>query len=152
MRALVAGAPDWRGAPGITPGPGGPGTAGLPAAPPAIGGSPPVAGPFCAIASVVPATSSAATIVRLFGVVIIIPPSLSRTRSENAFIKLPVPVCHLCAPGLRGRGVAAIIVWMADLTSGGERRSTALDTLNQRFARGEIDRAEYEEKRKLIGR
>jgi putative membrane protein len=49
-------------------------------------------------------------------------------------------------------GLAAIIVWMADLTSGGERRSTALDTLNQRFARGEIDRAEYEEKRKLIGR
>jgi hypothetical protein len=31
-------------------------------------------------------------------------------------------------------------------------RSTALDTLNQRLARGEIDRAEYEEKRKLIGR
>ena len=49
-------------------------------------------------------------------------------------------------------GLAAIIVWMADWTSGGERRSTALDTLNQRLARGEIDRAEYEEKRKLIGR
>jgi putative membrane protein len=49
-------------------------------------------------------------------------------------------------------GLAAIIVWIADWTSGGERRSTALDTLNQRLARGEIDRAEYEEKRKLIGR
>ena len=48
-------------------------------------------------------------------------------------------------------GLAAIIVWIADWTSGGERRSTALDTLNQRLARGEIDRAEYEEKRKLIG-
>ena len=41
-------------------------------------------------------------------------------------------------------GLAAIIVWIADWTSGGERRSTALDTLNQRLARGEIDRAEYE--------
>ncbi len=49
-------------------------------------------------------------------------------------------------------GLAAIIVWIADWTSGGERRSTALDSLNQRLARGEIDRAEYEEKRKLIGR
>jgi uncharacterized membrane protein len=49
-------------------------------------------------------------------------------------------------------GLAAIIVWIADWTSGGERRSTALDTLNQRLARGEIDRAEYDEKRKLIGR
>jgi uncharacterized membrane protein len=48
-------------------------------------------------------------------------------------------------------GLAAIIVWIADWT-GGERRSTALDTLNQRLARGVIDRAEYEEKRKLIGR
>ncbi len=28
---------------------------------------------------------------------------------------------------------------------------TALDILDERFARGEIDRAEYEEKRKLIG-
>jgi putative membrane protein len=49
-------------------------------------------------------------------------------------------------------GIAAIIVWVADWTSGGERRSTALDILNQRLARGEIDRAEYEEKRKLLGR
>jgi putative membrane protein len=49
-------------------------------------------------------------------------------------------------------GMAAIIVWVADLTSGSERRSTALDILNQRLARGEIDRAEYEEKRRLLGR
>jgi putative membrane protein len=49
-------------------------------------------------------------------------------------------------------GLAAIIVWVADWTSVGERRSTALDILNQRLARGEIDRAEYEEKRKLLGR
>ena len=48
-------------------------------------------------------------------------------------------------------GLAAIIVWVADWTSVGERRSTALDILNRRLARGEIDRAEYEEKRKLLG-
>jgi uncharacterized membrane protein len=49
-------------------------------------------------------------------------------------------------------GLAAIIVWIADWTSGAERPSTALDILNRRLARGEIDRAEYDEKRKLIGR
>ena len=50
-------------------------------------------------------------------------------------------------------GLAAIIVWIADWTSGSGRRSTALDILNRRLARGEIDRAEYEkEKRKLLGR
>jgi len=48
-------------------------------------------------------------------------------------------------------GLAAIIVWMADWTSGG-RRYTALAVLNRRLATGEIDRAEYDEKRKLIGR
>jgi uncharacterized membrane protein len=40
-------------------------------------------------------------------------------------------------------GLAAIIVWVADWTSVGERRSTGLDILNRRLARGEIDRAEY---------
>jgi uncharacterized membrane protein len=39
---------------------------------------------------------------------------------------------------------------VADRASVGERRSTALDILNRRFARGEIDRAEYEEKRRLL--
>ena len=47
-------------------------------------------------------------------------------------------------------GVAAVIVWIADWTSG--RRSAALETLNRRLARGEIGRAEYDEKRTLIGR
>src|SRR4029077_11893507 len=42
-----------------------------PLAPPATGLSPPVAGPFCAIASEVPPARSAATIVRVFRVVII---------------------------------------------------------------------------------
>jgi uncharacterized membrane protein len=50
-------------------------------------------------------------------------------------------------------GLAAIIVWVADWTSVGGRRATALDILNRRLARGEIDRAEYdEEKRRLLGR
>jgi len=48
-------------------------------------------------------------------------------------------------------GLAAIIIWIADWTSGG-RRYTALAVLNQRLAAGEIDQAEYEEKRKLIAR
>jgi uncharacterized membrane protein len=34
----------------------------------------------------------------------------------------------------------------------GARRYVALAALNRRLASGEIDRAEYEEKRKLIGR
>ena len=49
-------------------------------------------------------------------------------------------------------GLAAIIVWVADWTTVGQRRATAIDILNRRLARGEIDRAEYEEKRRLIGR
>ena len=48
--------------------------------------------------------------------------------------------------------LAAIIVWVADYTSVGGRRATAIDVLNRRLARGEIDRSEYEEKRNLIGR
>ena len=47
--------------------------------------------------------------------------------------------------------LAAIIVWIADWASGA-RRYTALAVLNRRLASGEIDRAEYEEKRELIGR
>ena len=49
-------------------------------------------------------------------------------------------------------GLAVIIVWVADWTTVGERRATAVDVLNRRLARGEIDRAEYEEKRRLLGR
>jgi uncharacterized membrane protein len=48
-------------------------------------------------------------------------------------------------------GLAVIIVWIADWTSGG-RGPTAIDVLNRRLARGEIDRAEYDEKRRVIGR
>ncbi len=50
-------------------------------------------------------------------------------------------------------GLAAIIVWVADWVSVGKRgRATALDILNRRLARGEIDRAEYDEKRRVLGR
>ena len=49
-------------------------------------------------------------------------------------------------------GLAAIIVWVADWTTLGNRRATAVDILDRRLARGEINRAEYEEKRKLLGR
>ncbi len=50
-------------------------------------------------------------------------------------------------------GIAAIFVWGADWASGGHdlNRRSALETLDRRFASGEIDRAEYEAKRKLIG-
>ena len=47
-------------------------------------------------------------------------------------------------------GLAAIIVWVADWTFGTGRSPTALDILNRRLARSEIDRAEYDEKRKLL--
>jgi uncharacterized membrane protein len=49
-------------------------------------------------------------------------------------------------------GLAAVIVWVADWTTVSGRRATAVDILNRRLARGEIDRAEYEEKRKVLGR
>jgi uncharacterized membrane protein len=49
-------------------------------------------------------------------------------------------------------GFVAIFVWMVQWASGGgERRRSALDILDERLARGEIDKSEYEEMRKLIG-
>jgi len=48
-------------------------------------------------------------------------------------------------------GVVAIVVWIVQWANDHGRFRTALDILDERFARGEIDRAEYEEKRKLIG-
>ena len=46
--------------------------------------------------------------------------------------------------------LATIIIWVADWMSVRDRRSTAVDILNRRLRSGEIDRAEYEEKRKLL--
>jgi putative membrane protein len=48
-------------------------------------------------------------------------------------------------------GIVAIVVWIVQWASDYRRSRTALDILDERFAKGEIDRAEYEEKRKLIG-
>jgi uncharacterized membrane protein len=48
--------------------------------------------------------------------------------------------------------LAAILIWVADWTTVSARRRTAIDVLNRRLACGEIDRAEYDERRKLIGR
>jgi len=48
-------------------------------------------------------------------------------------------------------GVVAIVVWIVQWANDHRRTRIALDILDERFARGEIDRAEYEEKRKLIG-
>ena len=59
---------------------------------------------------------------------------------------------HLIIALLVFVGLAAIIVWIADWTSGGEGRATALDVLNRRLASGEISRAEYDRKRKLLAR
>ncbi len=47
-------------------------------------------------------------------------------------------------------GVIAIVVSIVQWASDYRRRSTALDILNERLARGEIDHAEYEAKRRLI--
>ncbi len=47
-------------------------------------------------------------------------------------------------------GVIAIIVWIVQWASDYRRSRTALDILNERLARGEIDHAEYEAKRTLI--
>jgi uncharacterized membrane protein len=49
-------------------------------------------------------------------------------------------------------GLATVIVWVADWTTVGNRRATAIDILNRRLARGEINRAEYDEKRRVLGR
>lgn len=54
-------------------------------------------------------------------------------------------------------GIVAGIIYVLRHTSGnitgqmaGQRGDTALDTLKDRFARGEIDAAEFEERRKLL--
>lgn len=49
--------------------------------------------------------------------------------------------------------ILAVILLVRAFGSGSrsvERRATALDILQERFARGEIDKAEYEEKRRTI--
>jgi putative membrane protein len=61
---------------------------------------------------------------------------------------------------LAGIGAAGIFVWLVRWATHGypfyeqgvRRGRAALDILEERLARGEIDKNEYEEKRKLIGR
>ena len=61
---------------------------------------------------------------------------------------------------LAGIGAAAIFVWLVRWATRGypfydqgvRRGHAAFDILDERLAKGEIDKAEYEEKRKLIGR
>jgi len=49
-------------------------------------------------------------------------------------------------------GIVATVVWLVQWASGGnERRRTALEILDERFASGEIDEVEFEAKRKLLG-
>lgn len=50
-------------------------------------------------------------------------------------------------------GVVALVLWLARGFGHAEpygHRRAALDILEQRFARGEIDKAEFEDKRKLL--
>ena len=55
-------------------------------------------------------------------------------------------------------GIMAIFVWLVRWAThgypfrGGGPRHAALDILEERFAMGEIDKAEFEERRKLLGR
>ncbi len=47
-------------------------------------------------------------------------------------------------------GVIAIVVWIVQWASDYRRSRSALDILNERLAKGEIDDAEYQAKRRLI--
>jgi len=52
----------------------------------------------------------------------------------------------------------AVVVWIvkgavgSGLPGNGPREKTPLEILEERFARGEIDQEEFEQKRKLLGR
>lgn len=54
--------------------------------------------------------------------------------------------------GLAILGIAALVKWLWPSSVNGGRPKTALEILNERYARGEIDREEYERiKRDLQG-
>jgi len=48
--------------------------------------------------------------------------------------------------------IVLLVRWLGDGRSpfGGPRRKSAIDILEERFARGEIDREEFEERRRLL--
>lgn len=49
--------------------------------------------------------------------------------------------------GLVILGLVALVRWLAQSGVGKTREKTALDILKERYARGEIDREEFEQKR-----
>ena len=49
--------------------------------------------------------------------------------------------------GLVILGLVALVRWLAQSGVGQTREKTALDILKERYARGEIDREEFEQKR-----
>ena len=55
--------------------------------------------------------------------------------------------------GLIILGIVALIKWLMTQTSReqGTRNKTAMEILQERYARGEIDREEYEQKRRDLG-
>jgi putative membrane protein len=56
--------------------------------------------------------------------------------------------------GLVIAGVIMVARWLGGAGSGGAARGaerTALDILRERFARGEIDQQEFEQKRRVLG-
>ena len=82
-------------------------------------------------------------------------------------LEFPFLIISLICVLLALVGLAAIFVWLVrwatqgypfygqgfhHFHSGGGRDRVALDILDERFAKGEIDKAEFQEKRKLFGR
>lgn len=48
-------------------------------------------------------------------------------------------------------GIVALIKWFADSSHSQENEKSALEILRERYAKGEIDKKEFEEKKKDLG-
>ena len=87
-------------------------------------------------------------------------PAHAQQQGQSRIVYPVVIIVGLILVLLAGIGAAAIFVWLVRWATrgypfydqGGRRGHAALDILEERFARGEIGKAEYEETRKLIGR
>ena len=87
-------------------------------------------------------------------------PAHAQQQGQSRIVYPVVIIVGLILVLLAAIGVAAIFVWLVRWATrgypfydqGGRRGHAALDILEERFARGEIDKVDYEEKRKLIGR